>query len=56
MVGLATMGELYLEGEVNVELYPRPRHPRDMERPHMSILNKPKPVEYALIKNPINKG
>ncbi len=31
MVGLTTMGEQYLNGEVDVELYPRPRHPNSWE-------------------------
>jgi len=28
LVGLTTEGEQYLEGKVDVELYPAPRHPR----------------------------
>ena len=31
MVELTTMGEQYLDGEVDVELYPRPRHPSSWE-------------------------
>ncbi|NLV06116.1 hypothetical protein GOC83_08240 [Haloarcula rubripromontorii] len=31
LVELTTEGEQYLEGEVDVELYPHPRHPRLME-------------------------
>jgi len=31
LVELTTEGEQYLKGEVDVELYPRPRHPRLME-------------------------
>lgn len=30
IVGLTTEGEQYLEGKVDVELYPPPRHPRMM--------------------------
>ena len=30
-VELTTEGEQYLEGEVDVELYPYPRHPKAME-------------------------
>ena len=30
-VELTTEGEQYLEGEVDVELYPYPRHPKTME-------------------------
>jgi hypothetical protein len=32
MVELTGRGKQYLEGKVDVELYPRPRHPRDLER------------------------
>jgi len=31
MVELTTWGQQYLEGEVDVELYPRPRHPSSWE-------------------------
>jgi hypothetical protein len=31
LVELTTKGEQYLDGEVDVELYPYPRHPRQME-------------------------
>lgn len=31
LVELTTWGRQYLEGDVDVELYPRPRHPNDME-------------------------
>jgi hypothetical protein len=29
---LTTLGELYLKGEADIELYPRPRHPRTLEK------------------------
>ena len=32
LVELTTTGKQYLDGEVDVELYPRPRHPSDIER------------------------
>jgi hypothetical protein len=28
---LTTLGELYLKGEADIELYPRPRHPQMLE-------------------------
>lgn len=31
LVGLTTLGMEYLKGEVDIGLYPRPRHPRVME-------------------------
>ncbi|MFC6973468.1 hypothetical protein ACFQL1_20430 [Halomicroarcula sp. GCM10025709] len=31
LVELTTKGEQYLDGEVDVELYPYPRHPKMME-------------------------
>lgn len=31
-VELTTLGELYLKGEADIELYPRPRHPRILEK------------------------
>ncbi|MFC6976530.1 hypothetical protein ACFQL1_20515 [Halomicroarcula sp. GCM10025709] len=31
LVKLTTKGEQYLDGEVDVELYPYPRHPKMME-------------------------
>lgn len=31
LVELTTWGERYLDGEVDVDLYPRPRHPKLME-------------------------
>jgi hypothetical protein len=30
-VELTTLGNLYLKGEADIELYPRPRHPRVLE-------------------------
>ena len=30
-VELTTLGDLYLKGEADIELYPRPRHPRVLE-------------------------
>jgi hypothetical protein len=30
-VELTKLGELYLEGEANIDLYPRPRHPKTLE-------------------------
>lgn len=32
LVELRTRGMQYLEGEIDVELYPRPRHPKVLER------------------------
>ena len=31
-VELTTLGHLYLDGEADIELYPRPRHPRCLEK------------------------
>lgn len=31
IVELTTLGQLYLDGEADIELYPRPRHPRILE-------------------------
>ena len=31
-VELTTLGELYLDGEADIDLYPRPRHPRVLEK------------------------
>jgi hypothetical protein len=31
-VELTTLGELYLKGEADIDLYPRPRHPRALEK------------------------
>jgi hypothetical protein len=30
-VELTTLGELYLEGEADIDLYPKPRHPKMLE-------------------------
>ncbi len=32
LVELTTRGQQYLDGEIDVELYPRPRHPRVLEQ------------------------
>jgi len=31
-VEITTLGELYLNGETDIELYPPPRHPRTLEK------------------------
>ena len=32
IVELTTLGRLYLKGEADIQLYPRPRHPRVLEK------------------------